>query len=147
MRARMVKRNASAVWEGSLKEGKGRVSTERGVLRDTPYNFSGRFEEGTQGTNPEELVGAAHAACFSMAYSAELGKLGITPTRVETKAAVNFEKKEADMTVTGIHLQTTVTAPGADKAKVEQAAQAAKKGCPISRLLSNVDITLDLKVA
>jgi lipoyl-dependent peroxiredoxin len=142
----MVKRHASAVWEGTLKEGKGHVSTERGVLKDTPYNFSGRFEEGTQGTNPEELIAAAHCSCFSMAFSSELGKVGITPQRVETKAALNFEKKEAGMSVTGIHLTSVVTAPGADKAKFEQAAQAAKKGCPISRLLSHIDITLDAKL-
>ena len=143
----MVKRHASAVWEGSLKEGKGHVSSERGVLRDVPYNFSGRFEDGTHGTNPEELIAAAHAGCFSMAFSAEMGKLGITPQRVETHAAINFEKREAGMTVTGNHLTCTVTAPGADKAKIEQAMQAAKKGCPISRLLSNIEITVDLKIA
>lgn len=143
----MVKRNAWAVWEGGLKDGKGRVSTERGVLREAPYNFSGRFEDGTQGTNPEELVAAAHCSCFSMAFSAELGKVGITPQRVETKAALTFEKKEAGMSVTAIHLDSTVTAPGADRVKFEQAAQAAKKGCPISRLLSNVEITLDARLA
>lgn len=143
----MVKRNASAVWEGSLKEGKGRVSSERGVLKDTPYNFSGRFESGTAGTNPEELIAAAHASCFSMAFSSELGKLNITPQRVETHAAINFEKRDAGMTVVGSHLTTTVTAPGADHKLIEQAAAAAKKGCPISRLLSNIEITLDLKIA
>jgi osmotically inducible protein OsmC len=143
----MVKRHASAVWEGSLKEGKGRVSSERGVLRDTPYNWSGRFDVGTTGTNPEELIAAAHASCFSMAFSADLGKLGITPQRVETHAALNFEKRDPGMTVTGIHLTTTVTAPGADPKLIEQAAQGAKKGCPISRLLSNIEITLDLKIA
>lgn len=143
----MVKRHASAVWEGTLKEGKGHVSSERGVLRDTPYNFSGRFEDGTHGTNPEELIAAAHASCFSMAFSSEMGKLGITPQRVETKAALSFEKRDAGMTVVANHLTTTVTAPGADKMKIEQAMQAAKKGCPISRLLANIEITVDLHVA
>lgn len=143
----MVKRSASAIWEGSLKEGKGRVSTERGVLKETPYNWSGRFDVGTSGTNPEELIAAAHASCFSMAFSAEMGKLNVTPKSVETTAAINFEKREAGMTVVGSHLTCTVTAPGADRKLVEQAAQAAKKGCPISRLLSNIEITLDLKIA
>lgn len=143
----MVKRTASAVWQGGLKDGNGRVSSERGVLKDTPYNFSGRFEDGTAGTNPEELIAAAHASCFSMAFSAELGKLDIRPQSIETKATVTMEKKEAGMTVTASHLQTVVHATGADKAKFEQAAQAAKKGCPISRLLANLEITLDAKLA
>ncbi len=108
--------------------------------------FSGRFAEGTSGTNPEELIAAAHASCFSMAFSAELGKLDITPERVATKAALNFEKTDAGMSVTGIHLESRVRAPGADQEKFEQAAQAAKKGCPISRLLSHIDITLDAKL-
>lgn len=143
----MIKRNASAVWEGGLKTGKGHVSTERGVLRDTPYNFSGRFEEGTTGTNPEELIAAAHAGCFSMAFSGQLEKAGIVPQRIETNAQVKMEKVDDKMTVTGIHLTTVVTAPGADKAKFDEAAQNAKKGCPISRLLASVPITMDAKLA
>ncbi len=139
----MVLRRASAAWKGSLKEGNGHVSTERGVLKDTPYNFSGRFEEGTAGTNPEELIAAAHASCFSMAASAELGKLGITPDQVATEATLRFEKKEAGMSVTGVHLECTVTAPGADAATVDKGLAAAKAGCPISRLLSHIEITLD----
>ena len=143
----MIKRTASAVWEGGLKTGKGHVSTERGVLRDTPYNFSGRFEEGTTGTNPEELIAAAHAGCFSMAFSGQLEKSGITPQRIQTSAAVKMEKVDDKMTVTGIHLTTVVTAPGADKAKFQEAAENAKKGCPISRLLATVPITMDAKLA
>ncbi len=139
----MVLRRASAAWNGSLKEGQGHVSTERGLLSDAPYNFSGRFEEGTVGTNPEELIAAAHASCFSMAASAELGKLGVTPEQVATQAALKFEKTDAGMSVTGIHLTCTVSAPGADAAIVDQGLQAAKAGCPISRLLSNIDITLE----
>lgn len=142
----MVKRHASAVWEGTLKEGNGRVSSERRALQDVPYNFSGRFGEGTAGTNPEELVAAAHAACFSMAFSAEMGKLDITPERVATKAALDFEKTDAGMSVTGIHLDARVTAPGADEDKIQEAGRNAKKGCPISRLLSHIDITLDVHV-
>jgi osmotically inducible protein OsmC len=143
----MIKRSASAVWEGGLKDGKGRVTTERGFLKDTPYNFSGRFEEGTVGTNPEELIAAAHAGCFSMAFSGQLEKVGIQPQRIETSAVLRMEKTEPGMSVVGIHLATSVTAPGADPAKFEQAAQNAKTGCPISRLLSNIEITLDAKLA
>ena len=142
----MIKRTASAVWEGGLKSGKGQVSTERGVLKNTPYNFSGRFEEGTSGTNPEELIAAAHAGCFSMAFSGQLEKAGIVPQRIETSAQVKMEKVEDKMTVTGIHLTTVVNAPGADKAKFQEAAENAKKGCPISRLLASVPITMDAKL-
>ena len=138
----MVKRTASAVWQGGLKDGKGTLSTERGVLQDTPYNFSGRFESGTTGTNPEELIAAAHAGCFSMAFSGQLEKVGINPTSIETRATVTMEKVDDKMTITGVHLDTTVTAKGADKAKFEEAAQNAKAGCPVSRLLSHIDITM-----
>ncbi len=132
----MVKRTASAVWNGSLKEGKGVVSSERGVLKDTPYNFSGRFEAGTTGTNPEELIAAAHASCFTMALSAELGKANITPDRLATTATLTMEKKDAGMTITGIHLSVEGRIPGADKDAFMKAAEDAKSGCPISRLLS-----------
>jgi osmotically inducible protein OsmC len=100
-------RKASAVWQGDLKGGKGTVSTESGVLANTQYSFSTRFENG-KGTNPEELIAAAHAGCFSMALSAELGKVGITPDRIDTTASLNFEKQDAGFSVTGIHLQTNV---------------------------------------
>ncbi|HWG90536.1 MAG TPA: OsmC family peroxiredoxin [Candidatus Thermoplasmatota archaeon] len=144
----MVKRTASAAWTGGLKDGKGTVSTERGVLKSTPYNFSGRFEEGTLGTNPEELIAAAHASCFSMASSAELGKAGIVPQAVETTATLSFEKVNEKMTVAAIHLDTVIRAPGADATKVAEAVEAAKAGCPISRLLApGTKITMSHKLA
>ena len=133
-------RKASAVWNGSLKEGKGTISTESGVLANTPYSFSTRFEN-ARGTNPEELIAAAHAGCFTMALSAELGKASIKPESLETTASVTFEKLEAGFTVTKIHLETKARIPGADKAAFEKAAQDAKTGCPISRLLK-AEITL-----
>jgi len=137
-------RKASAVWQGDLKGGKGTVSTESGVLSNTQYSFTTRFENGP-GTNPEELIAAAHAGCFSMALSAELGKAGITPDRIETTAQLSFEKQDAGFSVTGIHLQTTVKIAAGDRTKFDAAAQAAKAGCPISRLL-NTKITLDAKL-
>lgn len=143
----MIKRTATAVWEGGLKSGKGHVSTERGVLKNTPYSFSGRFEQGNSGTNPEELIAAAHAGCFSMAFSGQLEKVGILPERIETSAQLRMDKIDDKMTVMGIHLTTVVTARGADKAKFQEAAENAKKGCPISRLLSNIEITMDAKLA
>lgn len=137
-------RKASAVWQGDLKGGKGTVSTESGALSNTQYSFTTRFENG-KGTNPEELIAAAHAGCFSMALSAELGKVGITPDRIDTTASLNFEKVDAGFSVTGIHLQTNVKLASGDKSKFDAAAQAAKEGCPISRLL-NTKITMDAKV-
>jgi osmotically inducible protein OsmC len=138
-------RKASAIWNGDLKQGKGVISTDSGVLRDTPYSFSTRFEN-NPGTNPEELIAAAHAGCFSMALSAELGKASITPQKIQTTATLTMEKIEAGWTVTAIHLDTTATIPGADRAKFEAAANSAKAGCPISRLL-NAKITMDAKLA
>lgn len=143
----MVKRHATAVWQGGLQDGNGTISTERGALDGTPYNFSGRFGDGTVGTNPEELIGAAHAGCFSMAFSKQLTDRDIQPERIETTAAVALEKTDAGMTVTGIHLTTKVTSPGADTAAFQEAATAAKEGCPISRLLSpGTKITLDAQL-
>src|SRR5271169_1812406 len=127
-------RKASAVWNGSLKEGKGTISTESGVLSTTPYSFAKRFEN-EPGTNPEELIAAAHASCFTMALSAQLGNAGITPQSLETSAAVTLEKLEAGFTVTKIHLDVEARIPGADPAAFQKAAEAAEKGCPISRLL------------
>jgi osmotically inducible protein OsmC len=137
-------RTASAHWAGGLKDGKGTVSTASGVLKDTQYSFSTRFESGV-GTNPEELIAAAHAGCFSMALSAQLGNAGMTAESIDTKASLTFEKTDAGFTVTAIHLDSTVKIPGADQAKFDEAAQNAKKGCPISRLL-NTNITLDAKL-
>ena len=137
-------RKASAVWNGSLKEGKGNISTASGVLSKTQYSFSTRFENGA-GTNPEELIAAAHAGCFSMALSAELGGAGITPESVETTASVTLEKLEAGFTVTKVHLDVTARIPNADPAAFQKAAESAKAGCPISRLLK-ADITMTARL-
>jgi len=139
-----MKRNASAHWEGGLKDGKGTVSTESGVLSGTQYSFSTRFESG-KGTNPEELIAAAHAGCFSMALSGQLGNAGMTAQSIDTTATVTFEKLEAGFTVTEVHLKLVAKIPGADKAAFETAANNAKTGCPISRLL-NTKITLDAQL-
>jgi len=135
-----MQRKASAVWEGGLKDGKGSISTDSGVLKQTQYSFSTRFENGI-GTNPEELIAAAHAGCFSMAFSAELGKAGITPKSIQTTATITLEKTDAGFTVTTSHLDVTASVPGGDKNKILEIADAAKKGCPISRLL-NAKITM-----
>jgi osmotically inducible protein OsmC len=137
-------RKASAVWNGSLKEGKGKISTESKVLSNAQYSFSTRFEDGI-GTNPEELIAAAHAGCFSMALSAQLGNAGITPESIETTAAVTLEKVEAGFTVTKIHLDVSAKIPGANAAAFEKAAQDAKAGCPISRLLK-AEITMTARL-
>jgi osmotically inducible protein OsmC len=136
-----MKRKASAVWQGGLKDGKGSISTESGVLQETQYSFSTRFENGI-GTNPEELIAAAHAGCFSMAFSAELGKAGITPQSIRTTATVTLEKTDAGFTVTESHLDMTAKIPGMDQAKFTAIANGAKAGCPISRLLK-ANIILD----
>jgi len=136
-----MKRKASAVWRGGLKEGKGTISTESGVLKETQYTFSTRFENGI-GTNPEELIAAAHAGCFSMALSAELGKAGITPESIQTTATITMDKTDASWTVTESHLDVTTKIPGVDPAKFTTAANAAKAGCPISRLLK-ANVTMD----
>ena len=132
---------ASAVWQGGLKDGKGEISAASGVLRNTPYSFGTRFE-GQKGTNPEELIAAAHAGCFAMAFSAQLGEAGITPQRIDASATVTLEKTDGGFAVTSSHLVCTVQAPGADRAAVETAANNAKAGCPISKLL-NAKISLE----
>jgi len=137
-------RKASAVWNGSLKEGKGTISTDSKVLSNAQYSFSTRFENGI-GTNPEELIAAAHAGCFSMALSAQLGGAGITPEAIETTASVSLEKTDAGFTVTKSHLDVVATIPGADPAAFEKAAQDAKAGCPISRLLK-AEITMTARL-
>lgn len=139
-----MKRSASAVWTGGLKDGKGTISTQSGVLADTQYSFSTRFEEG-KGTNPEELIAAAHAGCFSMALSAQLNNAGQTAERIQTEAAVTLEKTDAGFTVTAVHLKVRAKVPGATPPDFEKAAQAAKTGCPISRLLK-ADITMETKL-
>jgi len=132
------------VWKGGLKDGRGTVSSSSGALSNVPYNFSMRFENET-GTNPEELIAAAHAACFSMALSLFLGNAGMTADSINTTATVTLEKVGDAFTVTSSHLDTTVRIPNADKAKFDQAADGAKAGCPISRLL-NTKITLDARL-
>lgn len=140
-----MKRSGSAVWKGGLKDGKGAVSTESGVLSGTPYNFSKRFET-ESGTNPEELIAAAHAACFSMALSLFMANEGLTPESIETTATVSFDNVNGAWTVTSSHLQTRVESPNASPAAFQKAAEGAKAGCPISRLL-NATITLDARLA
>src|ERR1044071_1531724 len=135
-----MKRKASAVWRGGLKEGKGTISSESGVLKETQYSFSTRFENGI-GTNPEELIAAAHAGCFSMAFSAALGKAGITPESIQTTATITMDKTDAGWTITESHLDVAARIPGVDPAKCIAAANAAKAGCPISRLL-NAKVTM-----
>ena len=139
-----MKRKASAVWKGGLKDGKGIISTDSGVLKETQYSFSTRFEDGL-GTNPEELIAAAHAGCFSMALSGQLGNAGMTAESIRTTCTITMEKTDAGFTVTESHLDVAVKIPGADKAKFDTAANNAKAGCPISRAL-NTKITLDLHV-
>jgi osmotically inducible protein OsmC len=137
-------RKASAVWKGSLKEGKGTISSDSGVLSNTPYSFSTRFEN-AKGTNPEELIAAAHAGCFTMALSAQLGNAGITPESLETTASLTLDKLDAGWTVTKIHLDVAARIPGADKAAFDKAAESAKAGCPISRLLK-AEITMTARL-
>jgi lipoyl-dependent peroxiredoxin len=139
-----MKRSASAVWQGGLKDGKGTVSSESGAFTNKPYNFRMRFED-EKGTNPEELIAAAHAACFSMALSLFLGNAGMTAQSIETTSTVTLEQVDGNFTVTASHLDTTVRIPGADKGAFEQAAEGAKAGCPISRLL-NAKITMNAKL-
>ena len=139
-----MKRNASAQWQGDLKAGKGTVSTDSGVLAGTQYSFSTRFENG-KGTNPEELIAAAHAGCFTMALSGQLGAANLVADQLATAATVTMEKLDAGWTVTGIHLDVRGKVPKADTAAWEKATTAAKAGCPISRLL-NTTITMDAKL-
>ena len=139
-----MKRNATAVWKGDLKSGKGVISTQSGVLDQTQYSFSTRFEDG-KGTNPEELVAAAHAGCFAMALSMMLGQAGMTAESIEAKATVALEQKDGGFAVTSSHLDVRVRIPGGNQAAFDQAAQNAKAGCPISKLL-NAQITMDAQL-
>jgi lipoyl-dependent peroxiredoxin len=135
-----MQRKASAVWKGGLKTGTGTVSTQSGILNETPYSFHTRFEHGA-GPTPEELVAAAHAGCFAMALSAQLEGAGMVAEALEVTATLKFEKLDSGWTVTESHLELTAHIPGADPDKFDACADAAKKGCPISRLL-NARITL-----
>ncbi|MGC9158757.1 MAG: OsmC family protein [Terracidiphilus sp.] len=138
---------ASAVWTGSLKEGKGTISTATGVLNDANFSFATRFEGASSGTTPEELIAAAHAGCFSMALGAQLGGAGLTPEKIETQAAVTLAKTDAGFAVTRIALTTTAKVPGASKEVFDQAAAEAKAGCPISKLFANnTEILLDARL-
>jgi lipoyl-dependent peroxiredoxin len=139
-----MQRKASAIWKGGLKDGKGSVSSASGVLNNTPYSFATRFEN-TPGTNPEELIAAAHAGCFSMALSAQLGGANLTPSSIETTATLSLEKLEAGWTITAVHLDVVGRVPGADNAKFQELANNAKAGCPVSKVL-NAKITMDAKL-
>lgn len=141
----MMKRNASAQWQGDLKTGKGTVSTDSGVLSDTQYSFGTRFEDG-KGTNPEELIGAAHAGCFSMALSMILGEAGYTADQINTKATVSLDQVEGGFAITAVHLDVKAKVPGADTAAFEKAANDAKQGCPVSKVL-NAEITMQASLS
>jgi osmotically inducible protein OsmC len=140
----MIKRSASAEWSGGLKDGKGFISTQSGVLDKTPYGFNTRFEDGP-GTNPEELIGAAHAGCFTMALSGQLAAAGMTAKRLETKATVSLEKVDGGFKISAVHLDLVAEIPGASKEAFETAAKNAKENCPVSKLL-NADITMDARL-
>ena len=141
-----MKRSATANWKGGLKGGKGTFSAASGTFTDVPYNFVQRFESGT-GTSPAELIAAAHASCFAMALSAQLEGAGLTPENVDSRATVTLEKVEGGFAVTSSHLEVTVKLTNPDQQKFEAAAQAAKTGCPISKLIAAAKITLDAKLA
>ncbi len=135
-------RSASAVWHGTLKEGKGTISTQSGTLKETQYSFAARFAEGV-GTNPEELIAAAHAGCFTMALSSQLTQAGLTPDTLETSAVVTLDLHGEGPTITKIHLTNKSKIPGIDKAKFDELAGKAKAGCPVSKVLKAAEITLD----
>ena len=136
-----IKKPASAVWKGDLKTGKGEISTQSGALKSNPYGFNTRFE-GQPGTNPEELIGAAHAGCFSMAFSMILGGEGFTADEIKTAAEVTLDKEGEGFAITAIKLTMSAKIPNIDQAKFEELAKKAKEGCPVSKVL-NADITLD----
>jgi len=136
-----MERTASALWNGSLKEGKGTITTQSGVLSDAPYSFVTRFENG-KGTNPEELIAAAHAGCFTMALSAQLGTMNFTPQTLRTSAKLTLEKLDAGWTISKIHLDVSARVPGISASAFESAAASAKANCPVSRLLK-AEITMD----
>jgi lipoyl-dependent peroxiredoxin len=139
-----MKRAGSAIWKGGLRDGRGEISTNSGVLSGTPYSFSTRFEN-EAGTNPEELIAAAHAGCFSMALSGELSKAGLTPESIRTKASVSLDRTGEGFSITAVHLVVRANVPGADPQAFEKAANDAKAGCPVSRVL-NARITMDARL-
>jgi len=136
-----MKKTASAHWQGGIKDGKGTISTQSGVLSDSPYGFNTRFED-QPGTNPEELIGAAHAGCFSMALSKELGDAGMVAESIDTTAEVTLDKVEGGFAISAVHLSLRARIPGADRAAFEKAVESAKNGCPVSKVL-NAAITLE----
>lgn len=136
-----MKKTASAIWQGGLKDGKGLLSTESGALKQNPYGFNTRFED-TPGTNPEELIGAAHAGCFSMALSMMLGEAGLTADRIDTAAEVTLDKQADGFAITAVHLVLRAKVPGASEAQFLEIANKAKEGCPVSKVL-NAQISLD----
>jgi lipoyl-dependent peroxiredoxin len=140
----VIRKKGSAVWKGGLKDGKGTISTESGVLSNAQYGFNTRFENGP-GTNPEELIGAAHAGCFSMALSAQLDEAGLKAESISTTATVSLEKGEGGFSITAVHLDLSARIPGANREAFEKAANKAKAGCPVSKLF-NAKITLDAKL-
>jgi len=139
-----IKRTGSAAWSGGLKDGKGTVSVQSGVLKDTPYGFNTRFEN-SPGTNPEELIAAAHAGCFTMALSAQLGEAGMTAQSLNTTATVSLDKVDGGFSISAVHLNLVANIPGASQQAFEEAARKAKEGCPVSKLL-NATITLDARL-
>ena len=139
-----INRTGSATWQGGLKDGRGSVSTESGALTGQPYGFAMRFE-GVKGTNPEELIGAAHAACFTMALSNILGQAGLTAERMDTKARVTMEQADGGFEITAVHLSLEGRVPGADAAKFLELAEKAKAGCPVSKLMKAA-ITMEVKL-
>lgn len=141
-----MKRNASAVWRGALSDGSGGISAPSGVLDNTNYSFKTRFEEGVTGTNPEELIAAAHAGCYSMAFSHELAEAGFVPTSVATTATVQLDQVPGGFEISKVHLATEASVPGIDSQKFDEIAQKAKEGCPVSKVL-NAEITLDAKLS
>lgn len=140
-----MQRKASAVWKGALKDGKGLISAPSGVLKDTPYSFTTRFEN-APGTNPEELIAAAHAGCFSMALSAQLGGANLTPESISTTVTLSLDKLDSGWTITASHIDVVGKVPGADAATFQKYAEAAEKGCPVSKVL-NAKITMNAKLA
>ena len=141
----MIKKHASANWKGSLKEGAGTVTTQTGVLKDQNYGFKSRFQGGTN-TNPEELIGAAHASCFAMALSMMLGQSDLTADTIDAQATVSLEEVEGGFAITRIHLDVSAGVPGASEEQFQEAANAAKEGCPVSKVLSGAEITMDAKL-
>lgn len=140
----MKKRQATAHWEGGIKDGTGTLSTPSGALQTTPYGFRDRFEEGPN-TNPEELIGAAHAGCFAMALAGQLGNAGMTAESLDVTASVSLEKQDEGFAITAVHLDLTARVPGADREAFMKAADDAKNGCPVSKLLK-AEVTLDAKL-